>query len=155
MEHCLPIDGIEGIISVNLKDSFGFILLVKVIYCMNDCFWPCFLARAYNEWSWYIFYIFFVMYITIFLAIQSRTSSTPIGHAPGFLFSGIDWLGVKASKLFSVSEFERLCLYCITVLRNLLWMLEVLRDWSHIYWKPRFCPIISIKSRWATPFFVF
>ena len=52
-------------------------------------------------------FTFFVMYITIFLAIQSRTSSTPIGRAPGFLFSGIDRLAVKASKLFSVSEFER------------------------------------------------
>ena len=82
---------------------------------------------------------FFAMYITTFPAIRRRTSPTPIGRAPRFLFSGINRLAVKASKLLYVCEFER----CIFVLHNrftkFLWIFEVLRDWSQIDWKPRFC----------------
>ena len=54
------------------------------------------------------------MYITTFPAIRSRTSPAPIRRTPGFLFSGINRLAVKASKLFSVPEFER----CMFVLNN-------------------------------------
>ena len=54
------------------------------------------------------------MCITPFLAIRRRTSPTPTGRTPGFLFSGISRLAVKASKLLSVSEFER----CMFVLHN-------------------------------------
>ena len=81
------------------------------------------------------------MYITTFPVIRHRASPTPIGRAPGFLFSGINQLAMKASKLLSVYEFER-CMFVlrnITVLRNLLWLFEVLRDWSQTDWKPRFC----------------
>ena len=48
------------------------------------------------------------------MVIRQRTSPTPIGHTPGFLFSSIDRLAMKASKLLSVSEFER----CMFVLPN-------------------------------------
>ena len=55
---------------------------------------------------------FFTMYITNFLAVQCRTSLTPIGCTPGFLFNGINGLAVKASKLFEVSKFER-CMFVL------------------------------------------
>ena len=57
---------------------------------------------------------FFAVNITNFPAIRRRTSPTTIGGTPGFLFSGINRLAVKASKLLSVSEFER----CMFVLHN-------------------------------------
>ena len=57
---------------------------------------------------------FFAMCITNFPAIRRRTSPTPIGRTSGFLFSGINRLAVKASKLLSVPEFER----CMYVLHN-------------------------------------
>ena len=69
---------------------------------------PCILDPAASFTS------FFAMYITAFPAIRRRTSPTPIGRTPGFLFSGINRLAVKASKLLSVSEFEK----CMFVLHN-------------------------------------
>ena len=54
------------------------------------------------------------MYKATFPAIRRRTSLTRIGHTPGFLFSGINRLAVKASKLLSVFEFER----CMFLLHN-------------------------------------
>ena len=49
----------------------------------------------------------FAIYITSFPAIRRRTSPAPVGCTPEFLFSGINRLAVEASKLLSVSEFER------------------------------------------------
>ena len=54
------------------------------------------------------------MYIMTFPVIWHRTSPTPNGFTPGFLFSGINRLAVNASELFSVPEFER----CIFVLHS-------------------------------------
>ena len=79
------------------------------------------------------------MHITTFPAIQRRTSPTPIESTPRFLISGISRLAVKASKYCQYLNLKDLCLYYITVLRNFLWMFEVLRDWSQTDWKPRFC----------------
>ena len=55
------------------------------------------------------------MYITVFPVIRRRTSPTPIGRTTGVLFNGINRLAVNASKLLSVSEFER----CMFALHNL------------------------------------
>ena len=45
------------------------------------------------------------MYITTFPAIRRKTSPTPIGRTPGFLFSCINQLAANTSKLSPVSEF--------------------------------------------------
>ena len=55
---------------------------------------------------------FFAMYMITFLAIQHRTSPTPIGRIPRFLISGVNRLAMKASKLLPVPEFEK-CMFLL------------------------------------------
>ena len=70
----------------------------------NPTSWP---AHTWSDPAAASFTSFFAIYITTFPTIRRRTSPTPVGCTPGFLFSGINRLAVEASKLLSVSEFER------------------------------------------------
>ena len=114
--------------------------------CWQTTYIPSMTASDAASWSAHTwsnpaasFTSFFAIYRTTFPAIRYRASPTPIGRTPGLLFGGINRLVVKVLNYCQYLNLKDVCLCCISVLRNLLWMFEGLRDWTQTGWKPRFC----------------